>query len=86
MTNAHKFLEYSIERTDDYLKQISREERKYKGQFFTSKETAMFMADLFNYESLPEFVSILDAGAGSGILTSAVIDRLCECENIKKYL
>ena len=32
MTNAHKFLEYSIERTDDYLKQISREERKYKGQ------------------------------------------------------
>lgn len=84
MTNAHKFLEYSIERTDDYLKQISREERKYKGQFFTSKETAMFMADLFNYESLPEFVSILDAGAGSGILTSAVIDRLCECENIKK--
>lgn len=38
MTNAHKFLEYSIERTDDYLKQISREERKYKGQFLHQRK------------------------------------------------
>lgn len=52
--------------------------RKKYGQFFTSGETAVFMASMFDIPKAKESVSILDAGAGSGILTVAVIMRIQE--------
>ena len=49
--------------------------RKKYGQFFTSPETAAFMASLF---SIPckKNISVLDPGAGSGILSIAFIERM----------
>ncbi|MDE7327267.1 MAG: N-6 DNA methylase [Lachnospiraceae bacterium] len=69
-------LDYIIERTNKYIDSMPKKERKKFGQFFTSKETARFMAGLF---TIPEdlcMVRILDAGAGSGILSCAVLERL----------
>lgn len=36
------------ERTDNFIQQMPKVQRKEYGQFFTSKETARYMASLFN--------------------------------------
>lgn len=58
--------------------------RKAYGQFFTSKETALFMAGLFRITALKTEVSILDPGAGSGILSAALIERLQSVRTLQK--
>ena len=63
-------------KTKEYLETMPKTVRKKKGQFFTSLETAVFMAELFNLERLQEEVTILDPGAGSGILSAAIIERI----------
>ena len=50
--------------------------RKKYGQFFTNVTTAKFMAALFDFDLSKSKLCILDAGAGSGILPVAVIDKL----------
>ena len=41
-------LDFAIQTTNQYIDQIPKSQRKKYGQFFTSKETAIFMADLFD--------------------------------------
>ena len=69
-------LEKIIELTNDYIQNMSKKERKKYGQFFTSKETARFMSSLYDISDDMETISVLDAGAGSGILSCAFIERL----------
>lgn len=76
-------LDYIINSTIEYVEQMPKEFRKKYGQFFTSKETAVFMADAFNVPENKETVSILDPGAGSGILSVALIERLQQYSNIR---
>ncbi len=47
-------LDYIIERTNIYIDDMPKKERKKYGQFFTSKETARFMAGLY---TIPENLS-----------------------------
>lgn len=72
-----------IEKTSSYISAMPKAERKKYGQFFTSKETAQFMAGLFDVPEDKRDISILDAGAGSGILCCALIDRLSQIDSIK---
>ena len=72
-------LERVVEQTNKYIESMPREERKKYGQFFTSMETARFMAEMYHIPNNRNKVSVLDAGAGSGILSCAIIERL---ENI----
>ncbi len=51
-------------------------DRKKKGQFFTPTEVSSFMSNLFRIPKAAKQVSLLDPGAGIGILTAAVCDRL----------
>lgn len=69
-------LEKIIEFTNEYIDSMQKKERKKYGQFFTSMETARFMAGLYNFDEKKGKVSILDAGAGSGILSCAFVERL----------
>ena len=55
---------------------MPKSKRKKYGQFFTSKETAVFMAGLFSILEDCTSLSILDPGAGSGILSVALLERL----------
>ena len=73
-------------KTKEYLETMPKTVRKKKGQFFTSLETAVFMADLFNLDRLQEDVSILDPGAGSGILSAAIIERLNQHDRESGFL
>ena len=79
-------LNYAIANTEKYLETMSRQDRKKKGQFFTSAETAEYMANLFSIENVPDKVSILDPGAGTGILSAALVQRLHMANNITEIL
>ncbi len=76
-------LDYIIERTNKYIDSMPKKERKKYGQFFTSKETARFMAGLYNIPDNEFKVSILDAGAGTGILSCALLERLEQADFIQ---
>lgn len=58
-----------------YERQSSIEQRKQKGQFFTPVEVCQFMAGLLSPAG-SEPLRLLDPGAGTGLLTAAVCDRL----------
>lgn len=62
--------------TQRYVDGMPKTERKTFGQFFTSVATARFMASLFHIRADQDTLFILDAGAGSGILSAAVVERL----------
>lgn len=72
-----------IEKTSLYIENMPKKERKKYGQFFTSMETARYMASMFIIPENQEAISVLDAGAGSGILSCAIIERLDKAEGIK---
>lgn len=69
-------LEVIIERTNRYIESMPKKARKKYGQFFTSKETAQFMANMCDISEDKEILKILDPGAGSGILSCALLERL----------
>lgn len=77
-------IDYVVHSTNHYIEEMPKEQRKKYGQFFTSKETALFMASLFDLESSSGTVSILDPGAGSGILSTALIARMLSIPTITK--
>ena len=68
-------IDYVFRNTTEYIDRMPKSLRKKYGQFFTSPETAAFMASLFDIPH-QETISILDPGAGSGILSVALIERL----------
>ena len=69
--------DYVFQHTIDYINHMQKSLRKKYGQFFTSPETAKFMAELLSIPNKSD-ISVLDPGAGSGILSAALIERL-EC-------
>jgi adenine-specific DNA-methyltransferase len=67
--------------TASYLDTVSKTERKKIGQFFTPATIAEYMSGLS--QNFSDTVSILDPGAGSGILSAAIVDALIK-KGIKK--
>ncbi len=55
-------LEKIIELTNEYIESMPKKERKKYGQFFTSMETARFMAGLYKVDEKTGKVSVLDEG------------------------
>ena len=81
---AISLLDYVTHATNDYIAAMPKTARKQYGQFFTSQQTAEFMAGLFDLSAACGAVSVLDPGAGSGILSAAMIERLQAQPNITK--
>lgn len=73
-----------MQATNGYIAQMPKTQRKKYGQFFTSKNTAVYMAGLFVLDSSKYDISILDAGAGSGILSAALVERLQTVQGLKR--
>lgn len=72
------YLDKVIERTSNFTAACSKDSRKKYGQFFTSESSAIFMASLFNVDPSKPSLRILDAGAGTGILSVALVSRLLD--------
>jgi adenine-specific DNA-methyltransferase len=65
-----------INNTDRFMSSVPKLKRKKYGQFFTNMATARYMASLFEFDLSRPNLHILDAGAGSGVLSIAVVERL----------
>lgn len=76
-------IDYVVDQTSKYIEQMPKKDRKKYGQFFTSKETAVFMASLFDVPTNVNNITVLDPGAGSGLLSVALIERLQDVPNIE---
>lgn len=67
-------LKYIENKTLEYLNGMPKNLRKSKGQFFTSLMTAKYMAEMFNISQCNNQISVLDPGAGTGILAVAFVE------------
>lgn len=67
-----------LKNTERFMSSVPKTKRKKYGQFFTNETTAKFMASLFCFDLSKKQLEILDAGAGTGILAAAVIQKLFE--------
>ena len=72
----YNMLSLVIRNTNSFMAHVPKAQRKKYGQFFTNEATAKFMASLFAFNLSKPNIKLLDAGAGTGILTAAVIQRL----------
>lgn len=68
-----------ISATKAFMERMPKAKRKEYGQFFTTLDSANFMASLFSFKPNREMLRILDAGAGSGILCTSLVERLRSC-------
>lgn len=73
---AENCLNTAYASTEAFVASIPKGERKKYGQFFTSRKTAEFMAALFTIDYSKEELRLLDAGAGTGLLTTALVERI----------
>ncbi|MCQ2294842.1 MAG: Eco57I restriction-modification methylase domain-containing protein [Bacteroidales bacterium] len=64
------------ETTLSFVETMPKTQRKEYGQFFTPELTARFMADLFVIDLALPVIRILDAGAGTGMLSAAIVERI----------
>ena len=67
-----------IENTDRFMNAVPKAKRKKYGQFFTNVTTAQYMASLFVFDTTKPLISLLDAGARTGILSAAVVQKLID--------
>jgi adenine-specific DNA-methyltransferase len=67
-------LDYSARLSGWYSGAHTAKIRKMRGQFFTPKKIAVYMAGLFDIGT--DTFRILDPGAGAGVLTAALCDRI----------
>lgn len=74
--SQHEALNTAYDVTASFVESIPKKERKKYGQFFTSRKTAEFMASLFSIDFTKPELKLLDAGAGTGLLATALVERL----------
>ncbi|HDP98092.1 MAG TPA: hypothetical protein ENN22_02780 [bacterium] len=72
----NQLVSFVEESTAEYLSSLNGESKKNIGQVFTPALIAKFMAAMFDLTKTN--ISILDPGAGTGILTAALCDRLIQ--------
>lgn len=73
-------LKQFIKSTKSFVETMPKAQRKEYGQFFTTELTARFMAELFAIDLTLPSIKILDAGAGTGVLSAAIIERIINLE------
>ncbi len=78
-------LSLAVRNTKKLVRSKVKEENVRLGRYFTKKELAAFMADML---TLPEKerVLVLDPGAGTGILSAAVIERLAKGGTVREIV
>ena len=69
-------LNMAVRNTKKLVRERVKEENVRIGRFFTKKGTAALMAAMARPAS-KETVTVLDPGAGTGILSAALLERLC---------
>jgi len=73
-------LALAVRNTGKLIRERSKAENVRLGRLFTKKDTARLMAGMLRLDETKTVYTVLDPGAGTGILTAAVIEEIC-----KKY-
>ena len=80
-------LNMTVRNTAKLIRAKSKSENVRLGRFFTKKETARLMANMLTLDESKTAYTVLDPGAGTGILASAVIEEIClRCKNCKIFM
>jgi len=79
--NGLRPVAYAHELADEYIEGTPVEHRKKNGQYFTPPEVADFMADVAEVNG-HSTIRTLDPGAGTGILSCAICERLAQIQGV----
>lgn len=75
-------LNLAVRNTRKLIREKSKGENVRIGRYFTKKQTASLMANMFDIAPKDE-ISILDPGAGTGILSAALVERICAAGGVQ---
>ena len=70
-------LNMAVRNTRKLVRERSAAENVRLGRFFTKRETAALCAGLISFEERRTEMTVLDPGAGTGILSAALLERIC---------
>ena len=71
-------LNLAVRNTGKLIRESSKAENIRLGRLFTKKDSARLMADMIDIDQKKTAYTVLDAGAGTGILSAAVIEHICK--------
>ena len=71
-------LALAVRNTGKLIREKSKSDNVRLGRLFTKKDTAKLMAGMLRLDESKTVYTILDPGAGTGILTAAVIEEICK--------
>ncbi len=71
-------LNLAVRNTGKLIRSKSKSENVRLGRLFTKKDTARLMASMLNIDSSKTAFTMLDPGAGTGILSAAAVEEICK--------
>ena len=71
-------LNLAVRNTGKLIRAKSKSENVRLGRLFTKKDTARLMANMFEIDPEKSAYTILDPGAGTGILSAAAVEHICK--------
>ena len=70
-------LNLAVRNTSKLIRAKSKSDNVRLGRLFTKKDTARIMADMLEIDKKKAVYTVLDPGAGTGILAAAAVERIC---------
>ncbi len=70
-------LNLAVRNTGKLIRSKSKSENVRLGRLFTKKDTARLMASMLNIDEKKTAFTVLDPGAGTGILSAAAVEEIC---------
>ena len=70
-------LNLAVRNTGKLIREKSKSENVRLGRIFTKKDTARLMASMLDIDERKTAFTVLDPGAGTGILSAAVVEEIC---------
>ena len=78
-------LNLAVRNTNKLIREKSESENIRLGRLFTKKDTARLMTGMLSLDDKKTVYTILDPGAGTGILAAAAIEEICQkCPSAKQ--
>ena len=79
-------LNLAVRNTNKLIREKSKSDNVRLGRLFTKKDTARLMASMIKTDEKKSVYTILDPGAGSGILAAAAIEDICKRSSAVKQI
>ena len=79
-------LNLAVRNTNKLIREKSESQNIRLGRLFTKKDTARLMAGMLNIDEKKTVYTILDPGAGTGILAAAAIEEVCKRAPLAKQV